>query len=187
MSRRAPRALMTVTITIGIAAFGAGCAANTAVIPRPQPFPGAPGFTSRPQQGATSLTGVLASAVALAGEPYVYGGADPATGFDCSGLVWYAFFLHHIALPRTTAAQYDFGRPVDQADIEPGDLVFFATTAPGPSHVGLALDAHTLVHAPSTGTSVRIERFDTPYWQSRLLGIRRVDAAGVPSAAARVN
>jgi cell wall-associated NlpC family hydrolase len=104
----------------------------------------------------------------------VFGGADPSVGFDCSGLVWYSFFQHRVAVPRTTADLYAVGERIDRARIEAGDLVFFATTSAGPSHVGLALGPDTLVHAPSTGTSVRVERFDTPYWQSRLLGVRRI-------------
>ena len=144
---------------------------------RPQPFPGA--ATARPAllPARAELMGqVLATAVALTGRPYLFGGADPSAGFDCSGLIWYSFLQHRVALPRTTAQLYEAGERVDRSDIEAGDLVFFSTTSAGPSHVGLALDGYTLVHAPSTGTAVRIERFDTPYWQSRFLGVRRIDA-----------
>jgi cell wall-associated NlpC family hydrolase len=119
---------------------------------------------------------MLDAALAQQGRPYQYGGADPRTGFDCSGLVWYVFFVTQgVQLPRTTAEQFALGRAVDRDDIAPGDLIFFSTTDPGPSHVGIALDRHTLVHAPSTGSVVRVERFDTAYWQARLTGVRRLD------------
>jgi cell wall-associated NlpC family hydrolase len=139
---------------------------------------------------AGALAPVLDAALALQGRPYRFGGSDPRSGFDCSGLVWYVFVMHGITVPRTTVGQYDAGRPVDPDEIAPGDLVFFSIDQPGPSHVGIALDHRTLVHAPSTGSVVRVERFDTPYWRSRLEGVRRIEtaatevrgSAGAPSA-----
>lgn len=166
------------TLVLGLVALG-GCATGTGAAARPSPFPGAPRLTeawSRPLASVPAAL-VLESALALEGRPYLFGGADPATGFDCSGLVWYVFRQHQVTLPRTTAEQSVAGRPVGPRAIEPGDLVFFSTTDKGPSHVGIALDRRTLIHAPSTGTVVRVERFDTAYWQSRLTGVRRLIAA----------
>jgi cell wall-associated NlpC family hydrolase len=59
-------------------------------------------------------------------------------------------------------------------EIEPGDLVFFSTTAPGPSHVGIAVGGEEFVHAPSSTGVVRVERLSSGYWSRRFLGIRRV-------------
>ena len=157
-----------------------GCASGSAAAGRPSPFPGAPEptWTSRGRLPASApAAAVLNAALALEGTRYRFGGADPRTGFDCSGLVWYVFMTQGVPLPRTTAEQYQVGRAIELPAVEPGDLVFFSTTEPGPSHVGIALDRDTLIHAPSTGTVVRIERFDTPYWRSRLTGVRRVDEA----------
>jgi cell wall-associated NlpC family hydrolase len=125
-----------------------------------------------------AASSILETARTLEGRPYMFGGADPS-GFDCSGLVWYVFLQHHVLLPRTTLEQARMGLPIDAEAIEAGDLVFFATTSSEPSHVGIALDRRTLIHAPSTGTVVRIERFDTPYWKARLTGARRVAVAGL--------
>ena len=161
----------------------AACASNPAIAGRPAAFPGAPRpewtAPARPVAGipvAASL--ILETARTLEGRPYVFGGADPAEGFDCSGLVQYVFLQHHLQLPRTTMEQSQVGSPIEVGAIEAGDLVFFATTSSEPSHVGIALDGRTLIHAPSTGTVVRIERFDTPYGKSRLTGARRVALAG---------
>ena len=159
-----------------VVAGTAGCASGSAGA-RPSPFPGAqPAGTSRaPIRSSAPAAAILNAALALEGTRYRYGGADPRTGFDCSGLVWYVFMTQGVPLPRTTVEQYGIGRAVAANAIAPGDLVFFSTTDPGPSHVGIALDRATLIHAPSTGTAVRIERFDTPYWQSRLAGVRRLE------------
>jgi cell wall-associated NlpC family hydrolase len=170
-------------VILGLGLAASACATHRPTGPSPSPFPGArqprsPEVALGVIVPMSSLSGVLATAVSMAGQRYTFGGADPSTGFDCSGLVWYAFLQNHVAVPRTTLDLFRVGREVDRARIAPGDLIFFSTTDSGPSHVGLALDGQTIVHAPSTGTSVRIERFDTPYWQSRLLGIRRIEIAG---------
>jgi cell wall-associated NlpC family hydrolase len=88
--------------------------------------------------------------------------------------VRYAYEQQGIELPRTVAEQYDVGEHVDRDDIQPGDLVFFSTVTRGVSHVGLAIDATTFVHAPDSGSVVRVERFDTRYWRQRFKGARRV-------------
>ncbi len=124
---------------------------------------------------------VIGSALALRGAPYVLGGEDPDSGFDCSGLVQYVFAEYQLDVPRTVAEQFRAGRHVDAHHIEPGDLVFFDTSGAGPSHVGIALGPTTFVHAPGSGHLVRVEHFDTPYWQSRFLGVRRVIVAGHPA------
>lgn len=178
--RRRPIALLFLLPILGFAA----CASNPGMAGRPTAFPGAP----RPDWAApvqpvsaamVAASLILETARTLEGRPYVFGGADPSAGFDCSGLVWYVFLQHRVQLPRTTIEQARIGLPVEAESIEAGDLVFFATTSSEPSHVGIALDRRTLIHAPSTGTAVRIERFDTPYWQSRLTGARRVAGPGL--------
>jgi peptidoglycan DL-endopeptidase CwlO len=62
------------------------------------------------------------------GVPYVFGGANPGTGLDCSGLVQLVFRQLGIALPRTAQSQYDATRRVRRDELRPGDLVFFART-----------------------------------------------------------
>jgi len=70
-------------------------------------------------------------------------------------------------------ALYRAGRQVNGA-IEPGDLVFFSTVAPGASHVGIAIGGDEFVHAPSSTGEVRVERLGAAYWSTRFVGARRV-------------
>jgi cell wall-associated NlpC family hydrolase len=119
------------------------------------------------------LTTAVDTALSLRGVPYRLGGTRPETGFDCSGFVRYVF-EPVLTLPRTVAEQSRVGRPVRAEDLVAGDLVFFSTIGPGPSHVGIALDGRTFVHAPVSGGVVRVDRLDAPYWRTRYLGARRL-------------
>lgn len=110
-------------------------------------------------------------ALAQVGEPYRYGGAAPG-GFDCSGLVQYAYGLAGVALPRTTQAQWRELPRVAASDRRVGDLLFFRIDG-RLSHVGLYLGGGQFVHAPRTGTRVRVERLDAPFYANRLVGVVR--------------
>lgn len=103
------------------------------------------------------------------GSPYRYGGADPATGFDCSGLTYYAHRVAGVGIPRASVAQFKQARRVSARHPRAGDLVFFRI-GPGVHHVGLMVDGERFVHASSSSGEVRLARLDTPYWQSRYLG-----------------
>lgn len=120
---------------------------------------------------------LLKTALKFQGTRYRLGGDSPASGFDCSGFVRFVFEQYQIELPRTVVEQYSVGKKVKTADVKAGDLLFFSTTAKGATHVGIALGAANpgeFVHAPGAGGSVRIEHFDTAYWSTKLVGIRRV-------------
>ena len=170
----ASRGCLVVLLVVVGAAWVSGCATGEAVH-RPQAFPGASTAASIDPQLPPALTdAIVAAALDLRGVNYRLGGDDPSTGFDCSGFVRYVFEEESIALPRTVAQQFEVGTHPRRADIEPGDLLFFTTETPGPSHVGIALDATSFVHAPGEGRVVRVERYDTSYWQTRLVGVRRV-------------
>jgi cell wall-associated NlpC family hydrolase len=165
---------LAATLLVAGAAWSSACATGEA-LRRPQAFPGAPTALSIDPQRRTVFTdAVVAAALTLRGVNYRLGGEDPATGFDCSGLVRYVFQEESIDLPRTVVQQFEKGSHPRRADIEPGDLLFFATESSGPSHVGIAIDGSSFVHAPGEGRVVRVERFDTPYWQTRFVGVRRV-------------
>jgi cell wall-associated NlpC family hydrolase len=116
---------------------------------------------------------ISGTALAMRGKPYRNGGTDP-NGFDCSGLVRYVFAQHGYALPRRVADQFTAGGAVQSADLRPGDLVFFTTTAEGPSHVGIMVGGDSFVHAPTSSGSVRVDTLGAPYWSSRFLGAKRV-------------
>jgi cell wall-associated NlpC family hydrolase len=117
---------------------------------------------------------VRQTALDLRGSRYRFGGADPSGGFDCSGFVRYVLQQHGIPAPRTAAEQFVAGERVGASDVQPGDLVFFTTIAPGPSHVAIAIGGGEFVHAPSDGSVVRVDRLESAYWRDRYLGARRV-------------
>jgi cell wall-associated NlpC family hydrolase len=98
---------------------------------------------------------------------------DPS-GFDCSGFIWYVFAQHGIHVPRTVVDQFHEGMDVASSALEPGDLLFFSTEAPGASHVGMAIGGDQFVHAPSSRGIVRVERLSATYWSSRYVGAKRM-------------
>ena len=153
----------------------------------PAAFPGATGSRPEPREplpvhvasvpASPAVGAILDSARSLVGTPYRFGGASPAEGFDCSGLVSYVAALHGVGLPRTVSDQFALGRAVDRGDLVPGDLVFYSTIGPGATHVGIVVGGEggwRFIHAPADGSVVRVERFDTPYWERRWVGARRV-------------
>jgi peptidoglycan DL-endopeptidase CwlO len=104
------------------------------------------------------------------GVPYSYGGASPRTGFDCSGLVAYVYHHFGISLPHYTVSQFARGRRVTRAALRPGDLVFFN----GLSHVGIYVGKGRFVHAPHSGTRVRVARIAEGWYSSTFDGARRI-------------
>lgn len=115
---------------------------------------------------------VMSTALSYLGTPYVFGGNSPS-GFDCSGYVQYVFANAGISLPRTADVQYDVGTPIDKGDLQPGDMVFFSTYEPGPSHVGIYIGEGNFIHASSTGC-VKITPLNKQYYIDTYLGARRV-------------
>lgn len=166
-----------------VAATLSGCA-STGAVPRPFPLPsGAPGRGGSPPRtdtpdvaAAAAADGysISSTALSLRGAPYRNGGVDPG-GFDCSGLVKYVFEQHGVSLPREARQQFTIGKSVDTSSLEPGDLVFFTTVAPGPSHVGILVGGDQFIHAPTSNGVVRVESLSSQYWSSRYIGAKRVN------------
>lgn len=165
--------------------MAAGGCASTGATPRPFPMPGgsagmpagAGGSTRAPERspsGASEGYAVSGTALALRGTPYRNGGSDPQHGFDCSGFTQYVFGRHGVSLPRAVADQFRVGAAVEPADVAAGDLIFFTTTAPGPTHVGISLGGDEFVHAPSSTGVVRVERLTSPYWSHRFIAAHRI-------------
>ncbi|MDE3026412.1 MAG: C40 family peptidase, partial [Acidobacteriota bacterium] len=105
----------------------------------------------------------------LLGIPYVYGGSTPRSGFDCSGLVRYVYAHFGISLAHSSFADFWRGRKVGRWQLKPGDLVFFD----GAGHVGIYIGHGSFIHAPHTGTVVRISTM-SGWYAARFDGARRI-------------
>jgi cell wall-associated NlpC family hydrolase len=108
------------------------------------------------------------------GTPYLWGGADPRKGFDCSGFVQYLYAQAGVQLPRTTYEQVKKGQVVtDVHDLMPGDAVFFDSGGGDIHHEGLYIGGGQFIHAPHTGDVVKISSLSEPYYASQFAGGRR--------------
>ncbi len=92
----------------------------------------------------------LFSALSQLGVPYRSMASEPGGGFDCSGLMLYAFGEAGIELPRVSGDQIRAGAPVDEADLVAGDLVYY------PGHISMYVGAGMMVHARNTGSTVEV-------------------------------
>jgi cell wall-associated NlpC family hydrolase len=123
------------------------------------------------EQRSSKLDAAVKAARTRIGSSYAMGATGPRA-FDCSGLTTYAFGQAGIALPRTSQAQFGAGKAVERDEIRAGDLVFFSTNGPGPSHVGIATGRGTVISATSSGV---MEHPSTDaYWGGSYVGARRV-------------
>jgi cell wall-associated NlpC family hydrolase len=111
------------------------------------------------------------AALAQVGDAYASGANGPSA-FDCSGLTRWALAKAGVALPRTSFAQAQVGRPIRRDNVRRGDLVFFSTAGPGASHVGLAVSADVAVSATTHG--VLEHPISDAYWGGHYTGARRV-------------
>ena len=105
-----------------------------------------------PPTAAKGAAGAIAAARAELGKPYAWGASGP-NAFDCSGLTAWAWRAAGVSLPHNAAAQQGMGSAVNQADLQPGDLVFFGSPA---YHVALYIGQGLIIHAPTTGDVVKI-------------------------------
>ncbi|MEM5770456.1 MAG: NlpC/P60 family protein [Bacillota bacterium] len=105
--------------------------------------------------------------------PYAWAGSSPG-GFDCSGFIYYLYGQQGITVPRMADAQYQTGQRVEGNDLQLGDLVFFETYEPGPSHVGVYIGGGNFIHASSAAGEVTVTPLSKPYYAARYLGARRV-------------
>lgn len=133
----------------------------------------------RPAATAEALTrpaprplGERAATIALraVGVPYRWGGASPASGFDCSGLVYWSYGRLGVELPHSSYALYGLGRAVPRSGMQPGDLLFFS----GLGHVGMYIGRGRMVHAPHSGRLVEVVGLGRSSYGSRIVGVRRV-------------
>jgi NlpC/P60 family protein len=107
------------------------------------------------------------------GVPYVWGGADPLTGFDCSGLTMYVYAQLGIHLTHYTGSQFYEGARVPPWALQPGDLVFFEPSARGPQHEGMYVGGGKFIQAPHTGDVVKISSLSQPGYAFGFVGAVR--------------
>ena len=100
----------------------------------------------------------LRYALTMLGKPYVWGGASPGVGFDCSGLVMWSYAQVGISLAHFTGDQWNEGVHVPRSQLKPGDLVFFFADI---SHVGMYMGKGMMINAPTFGQVVQIQPI---YW-----------------------
>jgi cell wall-associated NlpC family hydrolase len=125
-----------------------------------------------PVQRRKRTLGERAARIALkaVGVPYRWGGTSPASGFDCSGLVYWAYGRLGVEVPHSSYALAEMGRRVARARLRPGDVLVFS----GYGHVGLYVGRGRMVHAPHSGRLVEVVRLGRSHYGSRLVTARRI-------------
>jgi cell wall-associated NlpC family hydrolase len=130
-------------------------------------------------KAANMASDLVISAMDFLGVRYRMGGQSAETGFDCSGFTRHVFERSlGLVLPRRAAEQATMPglMQVNQAELKPGDLVFFNTMRRTFSHVGIYVGDNKFIHSPRSGGAVRVEDMRLSYWQQRFDGARRVPA-----------
>ena len=130
---------------------------------------------NRSSSAIGSSNQAIQTAQQFVGQPYVWGGASPKSGFDCSGLVQWSYAQSGYKLPRTAQEQYDATQRVSADQLKPGDLVFFTGTynAGVPvTHVGIYVGNGKMLDSQNDG--IVYDDLSSPYWQSHLYGYGRV-------------
>ncbi|MDI1301874.1 MAG: C40 family peptidase [bacterium] len=138
------------------------------------PAPAAPDAADRHLMSHDDMVMV---ALSLIGTPYRFGGSDPDSGFDCSGLVKYILGLSStVVVPRSSDEMYRMGgHTITLDELKAGDLIFFRIgKTKRVNHVAVYIGQQRFVHAPSSGNQVRVDKLGDKYWTRYLLGARRV-------------
>jgi cell wall-associated NlpC family hydrolase len=166
-----PPSSTQLTIVLGMAAIlllagctgheprSAGQARDSTLETTEQPPPATRGRSAGEQAAVVAVRQV--------GVPYRYGGND-LTGFDCSGLVQYAYAAAGKELPRTTGGLWQQMQPVSGGNLEVGDVLFFDIEGKV-SHVGLYLGSRRFVHAPASGSEVTIADLDSDFYRNAFI------------------
>jgi cell wall-associated NlpC family hydrolase len=129
----------------------------------------------------TTLTdSIIATATEAMGRPYAFGGTGAdGEGFDCSGLIQYAYGKHGITLPRRSTDQAREGRKIDRElkRLAAADILTFSNRGGQVTHVGLYMGAGRFIHSASSGVQVSTLSAEDPYgrwWYKRWVGVRRI-------------
>ncbi len=126
--------------------------------------------------GSRNITSqVVHTAAQQIGRPYKLGGTTPRSGFDCSGLIYWAYQQHGIQVPRVTVAQAKAGERAPKNSLRPGDiLVFRSKNAPNGLHTGVYMGGNKFIHAPNSRSQVKVEPLKGSYWGKHFLQARRI-------------
>jgi peptidoglycan DL-endopeptidase CwlO len=152
-------------LAFALAAFVFGCAAPTASARLDGPF-------RRGLPPPKPSVGQRAAKIALraVGVPYRWGGSSPASGFDCSGLVYWTYGRLGVSVPHSSYGLYGLGRSVRGSRLRPGDVLFFT----GLGHVGIYVGGGRMVHAPQSGRTVEVVALSRSNYGLRLVAARRL-------------
>jgi cell wall-associated NlpC family hydrolase len=164
-THRAHHAARLSWFALGVSGHGANTGLDNLVLP------GAP-LLDVPTGGSTGAQAVRL-AMQYLGVPYVWGGADPLTGFDCSGLVMYVYAQLGIQLTHYTGSQFYEGTRIPPWALKPGDLVFFEPSSRGPQHEGMYIGGGRFIQAPHTGDVVKISSLSQPGYAFGFVGAVR--------------
>jgi cell wall-associated NlpC family hydrolase len=135
------------------------------------------GVLPKPETLADSI---IATATQVMGRPYAYGGTGAdGEGFDCSGLIQYAYRKHGVALPRRSTDQAREGRKIDRElkRLAPADILTFSNRGGRVTHVGLYMGGGRFIHSATRGVQVSTLSAEDPYgrwWYKRWVGVRRI-------------
>lgn len=153
-----------------IAAATAGCAGSSV-----EPIAETPRrVTVEPRSADPAVGGAIADvAMGMVGTRYLFGGTDPLKGFDCSGLVYYAYGQAGYRVPRTSQELFRAARKISVNDADPGDLMFFQDQTKL-SHVGIYLGDGLFVHAPASGQNVAVGSLESAYYRQHLVAVGRL-------------
>jgi cell wall-associated NlpC family hydrolase len=176
-----PNLLRRALLAFALAAMVFACAtagANSELPPKVKrhaptaPTHRAPTRVRKPKPKPKPTVGERVARIALraVGVPYQWGGTSPASGFDCSGLVYWAYGRLGIALPHSSYALYSEGHGVARSKKKAGDVLVFS----GLGHVGLYVGHGRMVHAPHSGALVEVVKLGSSHYGSRIVGIRRI-------------
>ncbi len=162
MTRR--KALSIIALTTSVALLEGCATTSTTYVPEKVVVKNNDVFGRQVVQTVKSQLGVR----------YVLGGSSPQKGFDCSGLLWWAYKQHGIAIPRTTKDQAYAGEFAPLDDLRHGDILVFAqSSAPNSLHTGIYIGENKFIHSPNSRSRVREDSLSNTYWASNLAIARR--------------
>jgi len=159
----------TLTASLGLA----GCS-----VVRTTPGDNMAGHANNLNQAVPDVAAPQSEAMMVAlgqlGVSYRYGGASRKQGFDCSGLIQFAYARAGIELPRTAREQFQVTERLERKELRPGDLVFFRIKGRAIDHVGMYIGGGRFIHAPRPGKDVEEAELHNAYWSRRYAGAGRV-------------